>query len=247
MCKLRCSCFIFWPNYHSSTTSYFFVSHKSPAVTRSPIPSQGWRQTSWKKCWKIFAGRSHTAFLVEIDTHIDFLWSGERKRNCMVQDLLSMEGAAKRWPALMPVPLGQAQSNVQGHSNSQFFLHQNSGRLRRIELSRRRGISSLWCLFTVAPFWDDFHVNNSRRVGNSSSITLPFDLPCWSFQVANCCFIHLNCWTYFIEIWYGRLSQKLGSFTFQPWLHIKACFTQDHKRHGHVSHKPFHSVCWKSV
>jgi hypothetical protein len=43
------------------------------------------------------------------------LSSGERKRNFMVRDLVSMEGVAKGRRVLMPVRLGQAQSNVQGH------------------------------------------------------------------------------------------------------------------------------------
>jgi hypothetical protein len=30
-------------------------------------------------------------------------------------------------------------------------------------------------------FWVEFHVNNSRRVEKSSSITLPFDLSCRGF------------------------------------------------------------------
>jgi hypothetical protein len=42
----------------------------------------------------------------EIDAHVAFLSSGDRKRNGMVRDQVSMEGVA--------APLGQAQSDVQG-------------------------------------------------------------------------------------------------------------------------------------
>jgi hypothetical protein len=32
-----------------------------------------------------------------------------------MQDQVCMEGVATRWPVVLPAPLGQAQSDVQGH------------------------------------------------------------------------------------------------------------------------------------
>jgi hypothetical protein len=45
----------------------------------------------------------------EIDAHIAFLSSGERKRNRMVRDQVSMGGVAKRWPVVLAAPLRQAK------------------------------------------------------------------------------------------------------------------------------------------
>jgi hypothetical protein len=45
----------------------------------------------------------------EIDAHVAFLSSGERKRNRMVRDQVSMDGVAKLWPVVLAAPLGQAK------------------------------------------------------------------------------------------------------------------------------------------
>jgi hypothetical protein len=43
----------------------------------------------------------------EIDAHVAYLSSGERKRHRMMRDQVSMKGVAKRWPVVLPDPLTQ--------------------------------------------------------------------------------------------------------------------------------------------
>jgi hypothetical protein len=54
------------------------------------------------------------SWLIEINDHTAFLSHRERNTNCTVQDQMSMKGAAKWQPVVLPATLGQAQSNVQG-------------------------------------------------------------------------------------------------------------------------------------
>jgi hypothetical protein len=71
----------------------------------------------WKDCWKIFAGRSYTASLVEATISSadrnrlprSFSFKQGKERTRMVRDQVSMDSVAKRWPVVLAAPLGQAK------------------------------------------------------------------------------------------------------------------------------------------
>ena len=69
------------------------------------------------------------------------------------------------------------------YSNSQFYIRQSSGRLRRIE-SYKRAKDLLVAGFVYScTFSDDFYVNMPFESKTSSSIALPLDLSCHDFSV----------------------------------------------------------------
>jgi hypothetical protein len=134
----------------------------------------------------------------EINDHIAFLSSGERKKNFMVWVQVSMEGVAKWWPVVLPAPFGQAQSNVQvryhvATASSSCVDDYN-------EMNCVDGEGSLCsgaCLQPLLLGWISCEQLIPDESKNSSSITLPFDLSCrgffflgddGDFQVAQCCF-----------------------------------------------------------
>jgi hypothetical protein len=77
----------------------------------------------WKHWWKIFAGRSCTASLVAVTILLaDWIlrphsFSFKRGNKERLHGARSSEyaGVTKRWSVVLPAPLGQAQSDLQGH------------------------------------------------------------------------------------------------------------------------------------
>jgi hypothetical protein len=89
---------------------------------------------------------------------------------------MSMEGVAKRWPVVLPAPLGQTLSNIQGHCH--LSTARSSCGTAQESYGELNYIDSIGFPYRVLvssrSFWDKFHVNNASK--NCSSITLPFNL-----------------------------------------------------------------------
>jgi hypothetical protein len=172
------------------------------------------------------------------------LSSGERKRNFMVWDLVSMEGVAKQWHVLKPAPLGQEQSDVQGHcciatASSSCTKTQDA----YDELNWVDGEGSPCsgdCLQSLLLGW----IPCPDELKTSSSITLPFDLPCCSFfslgdddlQVANCCYI---CRSYRkhhvtspVVIWLRNVSSLLALLIRSPQVPLRSSCWSCIRMHG---------------
>jgi hypothetical protein len=81
----------------------------------------------------------------------------------MVRDQVSMEGVAKRSAVVLPAPLGQAQSDVQGCRVETASSSCVKAQGAYDELNCIDGEDLLVAVRVYSSsFWDEFHVNNSR-------------------------------------------------------------------------------------
>jgi hypothetical protein len=129
-----------WKNFdvllQSIISGTVVLSHHITRYSQTLVHSQILHQNSrrWPLCKpvnvgiavgntaeKIFAGRSHIASLVAL-TISSADWNGRPRmfpfkqggKNPMVRNQVSIKDVAKRWAVVLPAPLGQAQSDVQG-------------------------------------------------------------------------------------------------------------------------------------